>query len=136
MTFATDLAALPFRATQPDAKGFVPPLLRLSSHLVFATAGSFKPELVSTDEVLTELREAAAFSNAIHTDTEALSTAAKNHVAGLRNLLASAITEYAGWDERARTDNLREILNRAIYTGVLLDRELVGLTDSDAGHKL
>lgn len=136
MTFATDLAALPFRATQPDAKGFVPPLLRASCHLVFATAGSFKPDMVTTDEVLTELKEAKAFCDGINIDTEALSTAAKDHITGIRALLTSAVGEYAGWDERARTDNLREILNRAVYTGVLLDRELVGLTDSDAGHKL
>lgn len=136
MTFATNLAELPNAARQPDASGFLPPIFRAAGHLLFvlaATAGD--EQAISEEEALTELRHAAGHWDAID-GLESLSETSAAIVQRFGVTLADAIAEWTDWNADQRTRNIRDLSNRVASFAVSLDRELVGLRNSDAGTRL
>lgn len=137
MTFAEELAKIPFAARQTDATGFVAPIMRASGHALFTVIGTMVgPEVVSDDEVIAELAETKSHWDAVQHDNEVFSAAIKDKVTVIGALIDAAITEYPTWTADNRKDNLRELANRFVLLGCDLDRELAGVTTSDPGFQL
>ena len=136
MTFAADIAAIPYDPTSPDATGFLAPVLRASGHLLFALAAHSDPDTTLTDEeILGEIQHAKGHWDAIY-HGQALSTAADIKVQAFGLALQSALNEFEGWDDATRSSNLRQLAHGIVGLGTLLDRELVGLTNSQPGYAL
>lgn len=137
MTFATDLALLPFAPAKPEATGFLPPIARALGHLLFVlehVAAERTPALPD-DELLGELTHARDHWNVLDANgtLSAATLQTSNHVAAA---LTSAVDEFNGWDHDTRIRNLRDLAHRLVAFTVVLDRELLGLRNSDAGHAL
>lgn len=136
MAFADSIQQLPYAPRAQAARGFVPPMLRAMGHILFLTACLADENVAVTDEeALTELRHAAEHWNA-RTETDAVSTATNQSSALIGVTIGEAITEYEGWDEAHRVQNLRDLANRIMGYTATLDRELVGITESDPGSSL
>lgn len=138
MAFVDDIAAIPYNPRGTDAAGFLAPMFRTIGHLLMVLNITADEELRDqTDEgiLLTELRDAAAHWNAIN-GGQALSTATGTTVGAFGLALDSAIAEFADWDENTRIRNIRDLANRTASLAAILDRELVGLPDSDPGYTL
>jgi len=139
MTFATDLAKVPFTATQQNAVGFLPPLMRAAGHLLFVLAdcavaeGDTRP--LTDDEVAGELKHAKEHWDAIVLD-EALSAGTRETLGFIGKCITSANKEFGTWDRDAKIRNLRDLGNRIAGVTATLDRELVGLRGSDPGLTL
>lgn len=136
MAFADAIAALPHHAAQPQATGFLPPLLRAQGHLMLVLVQVADEEATpNEDELLTELKDAKEHWDAANSG-DALSDATAAAITGYSAALASAIEEFPGWESKDRIKNVRDLASRAASLAVVLDRELVGLTTSDAGYNL
>lgn len=139
MTFATDLAQIPFTARGTDPTGFLPPLIAASSHILFAMAASTTLEsdnpVCTPEELLKELVEARTHWGVINAN-DALSATTTQAVKNLGDAIVSACDEFEGWEPRAKVDNLLELAKRVRGLGATLDRELVALPNSDPGHAL
>jgi hypothetical protein len=136
MTFAVNIAAVPYDPTGPNASGFLAPVLRASGHLLFALAAHSDPDTtLSDEEILGEIQHAKGHWDAIYHGA-ALSVAADIKVQAFGDALQSALEEFEGWDETIRSSNLRQLADGIVGLGALLDRELVGLTNSQPGYAL
>lgn len=142
MPFTEDLAALPQKNNTPEAKGFLPPIFRAAGHLLFVAASIYAAEKnnetldeTQTTELLDEIRHAKGHWDVITTN-DALSTEATTRIAAFGTAFDSAITEFPGWEPKARLRNVRDLANRISSLAATLDDELVGLADSSAGNTL
>lgn len=139
MTFATELAKLPSHATKKDAEGFLPPIARTTGHLLFVLANLALPEgaarVLQDDEILGELEHANEHWGALD-HNNALSATADTHVKNFGKALRDAYDEFPNWSAEDRVRNIRDLANRLTSLTVVLDRELVGRTGSDAGYTL
>ena len=138
MAFIDDLARLPVHTRQANATGFLPPFTRMAGHLLFVLADCATEEghrVLTDDEALNELQHAKDHWAARRTDTP-LSTATTEVLGHLDSALTSAIAEFAGWDRDTKIRNLRDLGNRVASLTAVLDRELIGFRDSDAGIAL
>lgn len=140
MTFATDLATLPYDAREQEAKGFLPPIARATGHLLFVLTDSAidaagGTRVLQDEEALGELTHAQAHWRQI-TGTEVISAAAATHITNYGRAIDAAIAEFADWTADQRRDNLRDLANRGAGLMAALDRELVGLRNSDPGFAI
>jgi hypothetical protein len=136
MTFATAIAALPYNARGTNAAGFLPPIVRAQGHILFALAASSDDTLpVTNEDVIEELVHAQIHWGAI-TTPEAVSRATAAHIDNFGEALTFAVNDYQGWTEAQKVTNLRDLANRLAGLSAVLDRELVGITDSDPGYQL
>ncbi len=136
MAFAETIANLPYTPRTPMASGFVPPMLRSMGHVLYLL-GCLNDEqvTVSDEEGIGELTHARDHWNA-RAETPAVSTAAVATAALIRDALTEAVAEFVEWDADTRTANLRDLSNRIMQYTADLDRELVGIRDSDPGSSL
>lgn len=136
-TFAELISAMPFTTRQANATGILPPILRSMAHLLYlAAALSDEATPVETAEAEAELDHAQEHWNAT-TVTDVVSSATNQAIANFGLAIAAARTEYTGWATReVQSRNIRDLANRAIGLTVILDRELLGLRDSEAGSSL
>jgi hypothetical protein len=138
MSFADDIARIPYNPRGTDAAGFLAPMFRTVGHLLMAlnaTADETLREHTNDEEILTELRDARTHWDAVNWN-EALSTATATTVTAFGGALGSAAEEFPNWDEQTRIRNIRDLANRSAAIASVLDRELVGLRDSDPGYAL
>lgn len=136
MPFADTIRELPFQATTRDGRGFLPPIFRAATHLSFLAACIADENVtVTVPEGLNELRHAQTHWAAVPT-SNAISTATNQAQATIGRALDEAITEYEGWTDRQRQDNIRNLVHRIGQFTANCDRELVGLRDSDPGQTL
>jgi hypothetical protein len=141
MTFAEELTKIPYNPRIPEATGFLPPIARATGHVMLALAVVASEvegaeRLMSDDDLLVEVNAANGHWAVITTDNETLSTTAKTHIFTYGKALDAVAKEWTTWDHDTRIRNLRDLANRLAALTVLLDRELVGLTTSDAGFNL
>ena len=136
MSFAEIMTQLPFSPRTDHGTGFFPPIFRASGHILFlASCIADEQVTVSTEEAREELQHALDHWGS-RTDTPNISTAASERASTINTAIAEAITEYEEWTDEERLDNIRNLANRIADFSAFLDRELVGLTGSDAGHSL
>lgn len=135
-TFAQALAQIPFTANTQNGAGFLPPMMRAIGHVLYVVGCVADETIPVTDaDVIAELEAAGEHWNA-RTPTTAISTSAAARATALGTLIEYARLEYAGWPETEREGNLRSLANRLYDFTAFLDRELTGLTGSDAGSLL
>lgn len=136
MPFADTIRTLPYAARTQAASGFLPPMLRAMNHVIYLV-GCIADEatVVTEEDALGELRHAQEHWNA-RVATPAASTAAHDQARIIATCITEAIAEYPAWTAEQRIQNLRDLGNRFISHCAFLDRELVGLTDSDPGSSL
>ena len=137
MTFATDIAKIPFAARGTNAAGFLPPIFRAATHILFAAAAMADPreDLITDEEVLGELNTAKGLWDVIAT-TEALSTPTAQLVTDFGACLTSAHAEFTGWTTDQKHSNFRDLANRVAAITATLDRELIGIRDTDPGYQI
>jgi len=136
MAFADTIKELPFAGRTPTGSGFFPPMFRASQHILFLVACINDDDVKVTDkEALGELDEARKHWDA-RAKTEAVSTATHAKSDLIAKGITEAIAEYGKWTPEARTTNLRDLAHRIAQHAADLDRELVGIRDSDPGTSL
>lgn len=137
MTFTEALAAVPLTTRGTDATGFLPPIVRAQGHLglVLAVVADEDDASMTDEQLLDELQQARNHWSAIMVP-EAVSSTARQSIENLGDLIDATNGEWAGWEREDRVKNLRDVANRVVAFTAALDRELVGLTDSDAGSQL
>lgn len=136
MPFADTIRTLPYVARTATASGFLPPMVRAMGHIIYLVGCNADEAVTVTDEdALGELRHAQEHWNARNA-TPAASTAAHDQARIIATCITEAIAEYPAWTADQRTQNLRDLGNRLVAHCAFLDRELVGITDSDPGSSL
>jgi hypothetical protein len=136
MPFTDTIAELPFTPRTPTASGFLPPMVRGMNHIVYLI-GCMADEKVTVtpEEAIEELKHAQEHWNA-RTETQAVSTDSVTRATTIGRGIGEAITEFADWNEEQRITNLRNLTHRILQYTAELDRELVGIRDSDPGSSL
>ena len=134
--FADTLKTLPFNGRSKNGTGFFPPMFRASQHILFLVACvDDKDVKVTEKDAIEELTQAQEHWNARAKPTS-VSIAAAAQADGIGKLIGEAIGEYPNWSDAARVTNLRDLAHRVAQHAADLDRELVGLRDSDPGTSL
>lgn len=135
-TFADISKSLPFRATTKEGRGFLPPFLRAMNH--FLTIMQFVEESKKKDKmpfVIEELKEAVTHITAINVGPF-LSSTAKETLINFGKLAQTAHVEASSWTEDQIVENCKILMDRGAMVASMLDRELIGLSDSDPGSQI
>lgn len=136
MAFADTIRTLPFAGRTANASGFLPPLLRAMGHILYLAACAADANItINAGEGEAELDHAREHWNA-RANTQAVSTAARDRATAIGTALTEARAEWPNWDRETRTNNLRDLAQRLVQYTADLDRELVGIRDSDPGTTL
>lgn len=136
MAFSDTIRTLPFGARTPNGSGFLPPMVRTMGHILYLTGCLADENVTVTDEEAhTELNHAVEHWNA-RALTESVSTATTQRSADIGTALQEARAEFASWDAETRINNLRDLSHRILQYSADLDRELVGIPNSDPGSSL
>lgn len=138
MAFTDTIAQIPFTPSTTNGRGFLPPIVRAQGHVLYLLGNLADAENhpVTDEEALSELRAAEEHFRARSNPEETISTGTRAFATLLNTALTEAITEYPGWTPENRLTNLRNLAHRVVAFSAVLDRELAGLTDSDAGSSL
>jgi hypothetical protein len=131
-----------------EGKGFLPPLLRAIGHLLYALgiADDDLPKKATTAadkktaaEVITMVKEEIT-SSIKHFEkveiSDNFSTIAKDQLVVFNQALNALAKEFDGWDRDTQINNLTSLVNKVMGISAMLDRELIGLRDSDPGSSL
>ncbi len=137
MAYNDIIKQIPFEAKQKDAKGILPPIIRAISHIVYVAALTADEDRdFNSAEAKTELEHAHEHWNAIAAGNENLSDGTRTNLVIYGLALRAAIDEYDEWDHATRIKSIKDLAQRVAAMSATLDREFVGLTDSDAGTSL
>jgi len=111
-------------------------MLRAMGHILYLT-GCLADEAieVTEEQALEELRQTEAHWS-VRAETEAVSSAARTQANTILTAISEAIHEYPEWATTDATQNIRDLANRIMAYAAQLDRELVGLPNSDPGSSL
>lgn len=142
-SFATISAEIGYNPKTSEGTGFLPPLLRTLAHLAYALGIT---EDVPKDANATVLKEVAdktqqEIKDAMtHLDkveiSENFSSIAQTQLKTFSKALAALNAEFSGWDRDTQVANLTTLIHRSFGISAMLDRELIGLRNSDAGSSL
>lgn len=134
--FRTTVHAIPFSPTTENGAGFLPPIIRALGHILYIL-GCLAAEDVTVAEAdaVTEITHAKGHWDA-RVVPASVSTAAATRGIAISELFTLAQDGFTRWPEDHRVDNLRELANRIVDYTAFLDRELTGVTGSDAGRML
>lgn len=136
MTIQELTTLIPFTPETQTGRGFLPPLLRGLNHILFLLACLADDTIeVTNEQAINELTQAQDHWNAIEFTTN-LSTAATAYVGAFQQTLRTIITDYHGWTNDVAISNLRDFTHRSMALAAFLDRELIGITNSDPGSTL
>lgn len=136
MAFADTIRQLPFTPTTARARGFLPPIMRGTQHILYLLGCIAEEAMPVTDQQAEQELTHASEHFAAIAQTGFVSNAVADRAALIRTAVNEARTEFPAWNADARIANLRDLANRSAQLCADLDRELVGLRDSDAGSSL
>lgn len=137
MTFEDIAATLPFTPSTEQGRGFLPPMTRAIGHLLYLLGRiSDTPTRRPTDNQITEEISAIQLHFTEFTVPDFMTENTTSYVNNFKALLDSTAENLVSWDEDTRKSNLTILNNRAIEVMKHLDREILGITDSDAGQNL
>lgn len=137
MPFSDSIATLPFTPTTDHGRGFLPPFMRAGGHLLYLLGRmTDTPTRRPTDNQIKEELDSLNrhFENFVVPDY--MSEASKTHVSNFTLALADLNSEIEGWDLDTKIANILQLSNRLMQFMAFLDREALGLRDSDAGQEL
>lgn len=136
MAFADTIRALPFTGRVQQATGFLAPMVRAMGHILFLMGCVADADVtVNAGEAEAELDHAVEHWNA-RANTEAVSTASRDRATAIGTALTEARAEWPNWNDEQRVANLRDLAQRILQYCADLDRELVGIRESDPGTAL
>lgn len=137
MAFADTIATIPFNPATEEGKGFLPTFFRAGGHLLYLVGRLYDtPTRRPTDNQVEQEFEAMTRHLAEITVPDFMSEQAKTYVTNFLASFNSLKEEYFAWEEQARKDNLVMLANRGIQIASFLDREILGLRDSDPGQSI
>jgi len=136
-TFSDALGGIPYNPTTTNGSGLLPVYLRTLNHLVFLLSSLAGENIIITDEeALRELLDAKTHWGE-RSGLPPISTTASETLDAFGGLLDAAYAEYTSWpDIETKTTNVRDLVNRASALGAVLDREFIGIRQSDPGYSL
>lgn len=134
--FATVLQTLPTYALTDYGRGFLPLILRGYGHILYlAGRQAESPTRKPTDsETLDEFNCAIAHLSLV--DVSNLSTASSLTIEQAVHLFERAADEFSQWSNAERETNYVSLANALIGVMAKLDREFLGLNNSDIGASL
>lgn len=132
-----------------EGKGFLPPLLRAMVHIFYAlgiaedelpktkgtTAAADKKEAETMKKVKEEITASISHLDKVEI-SENFSSVSQDQLVTFQKTLKALSSEFDGWDRDRKINNLTSLANKAFGISAMLDRELIGLRNSDAGSNL
>ncbi len=136
-TFDEAIVQLPYNPVTESGRGFLPPFSRAVGHILYLLGRlSDTPTRRPTDNQIRQEIDSIKVHFGGFFVPDYLSEQAKTHVMNWRIAFDALDTEIAGWDGDTRIANLQKLQNRTIQLFAFLDREVLGLRDSDPGQEL
>ncbi len=135
-TFADELKKIPFSAKTKEGQGFLPPFIRAMNHLL--TISQFVQDSKKKDKapfVVEELTHANHHLVKLNVGSF-LSSKVKDSLVAFGKLMLVAQTEASTWTDEQVVENCWALMDRGTMICSMLDRELIGLGDSDPGSQL
>ena len=131
--FEAQMSAANIYAVTDNGRGFLPPLMRAYGHILYlAGRQAESPTRKPTDE-----EALAEFSHGLlhfaEVNTQNLSTESVNKLNAAHTAWITAQQEVVGWSAAERETNFIKLANLLVHVMTKLDRELLGLRDSDIG---
>jgi hypothetical protein len=136
-TFAEEIDATPIYAMTENGRGFFAPLMRAYGHLLYlagrqAESPTRRP---TNDNVQEEFNCALEHLRSISDST--MTQATKDTLSAAVSTIALASAEFDGWSATERETNFVKLANYLLSkVGLAVDREFLGLRDSDIGSSL
>lgn len=130
-----------------EGKGFLPPLMRALTHITYAL-GLSDDDLPKTKAeknydaiekmIKEEIDEAIKHFDKVEIpdSTDIFSSIATDQVKTYHKALKALSAEFSDWDKDTKVNNLTSLVHKLMGICAMLDRELVGLRDSDPGSNL
>lgn len=137
MAFADTISGIPFTPSTSNGRGFLPPLVRLEGHLLYLLGRlTDTPTRRPTDNQIREEFDSIrphleSFSLPVY-----FTQATKDRVNNFLTAFNEMDAEIGDWDYDTKIANLRMLANRGVDLLPVLDREVLGIRDSDAGQAL
>jgi hypothetical protein len=135
--FSEILTSLPFTPATTQGRGFFGPLNRTTGHFLYLLGRT--SDTISrrpTDNQITEELNALSEHLSEFVVPDYMSQRAKDYVATFLEGVQNIRDNFLSWDEETRINNLRSFCNRISQIHVFLDREVLGIPNSDAGQSL
>jgi hypothetical protein len=136
-TFAEEIDATPIYAMTENGRGFFAPLMRAYGHILYlagrqAESSTRRP---TDNDVQEEFNCALEHLRAISDTT--MTQATKDTLTIAVNAVALATVEFNEWSAIERETNFVKLANYLLSkVGLAVDREFLGLRDSDIGSSL
>jgi hypothetical protein len=132
--FDTIMAANPVYGTTEKGRGFLPPLLRGYGHAVFLSSWQASTKKPTDEQIADELKQGREHANLINISM--VSTAAQESLKRIAEAWSAVEREFRAWTPAQREKNFVNLANLTLHSLVRLDRELLGLRESDIGNTL
>lgn len=137
MGFSEEIAALPFSPSTEHGRGFFPPFMRAGGHLLYLLGRlTDTPTRRPTDNQIRQELDSLKLHFQNFVVPEHMSAQARTNVEAYQRAFNALDTEIEGWDMEAKVANILMLSNRLMQLMAFLDREALGLRDSDAGQEL
>lgn len=130
------LGRMSFSATTANGRGFLPPFVRGIGHLLYLMGRISDSRARNQTFIETELQATRNHWASIHRPHTAMSESSVRAFDGLADLLDLLIANIASFEDEDKIEAIRGLVNRALFFTATLDRELIGLRDSDAGYDI
>lgn len=137
MSFEENIQKISFIPQTENGRGFLPPILRISGHFLYLLGRlSDTPTRRPTENQIRQELDAVSNHLTDFTIPTFLSQTSKDILYAMLSAQEDLKAEFFSWNEEAQISNLRSLANRLVEVLVLLDREVLGLRDSDSGASL
>lgn len=142
--FNTLVDKIVYNPKTTEGRGFLPPLLRTFVHLAYGLgiADDALPKDAADKknaEILKMVKEeiTGALSHCDKVEiSDNFSTVAQEQLKTFLKAIKALDSEFDGWDRDTKIKNLQTLHNKGFGISAMLDRELIGLRNSDAGSSL
>lgn len=136
-TFEEAVSLLPFSPSTENGKGYLPPLMRGIGHLLYLAGRiSDTPTRRPTDNQIREELDSIKRHFEGFSVPDYFSAQGKLHSSNFMEAFNALDAEIIEWDVDSRVSHLAQLNNRALQLMAFLDREILGIRDSDAGQAL
>lgn len=136
-TFDEAIATLPYTPTTEYGRGFLPAFMRAAGHFLYLLGRlSDTPTRRPTDNQIRQEIDSIKRHFENFTVPEYFSEQARTHVTNFQQAFDALDTEIGDWDADVRIANLQKMQNRTLQLMAFLDREMLGIRDSDPGQEL
>lgn len=132
-TFESITSTIPVFNTTEHGKGFLPPFFKAAGHLLYlagrqAESATRKPNDVDIQDELE-----SCLKHLDNVNVEGVTPRVAEAVFTIRAMVEHTQKEYRLWEAKERDKNFIKMAHIASLVMPVLDRELLGYRDSDAG---